>query len=299
MTEVPKREYFRCNNCSRDNRQVLLSFKDKGEGEQVVKCNCGLVYQNPRLSEEDLNKYYDSIYFSESEKDFTSWRKFPDDLQKNIMDIPNFRLFKDRGTFLDVGCGIGVSVAYMKEIGWDSRGIDISEYSTEIGRKEKGLNLITGDILEYRFRPDFFDAVYMRDVIEHLSKPRETLQEVHRIMSNGGLLVITTGNVDSIISKLRGQNWFYYQVDHIHYFSIKTISSMLNDVGFEIIGLGGEYFGGRSINEVIEKSHGKKLRILDFLMTSKMGPLLYKNGFINLANLITPVMSVYAKKMGN
>ena len=60
-------EYVKCNYCNNDETKLLFSKKDKfGLSDcdfKVVQCQiCGLIYVNPRPSEEEIAKFYPETY---------------------------------------------------------------------------------------------------------------------------------------------------------------------------------------------------------------------------------------------
>jgi SAM-dependent methyltransferase len=72
----------------------------------------------------------------------------------------------------------------------------------------------------------------MNHVIEHLPNPKETLQEIKRILRKDGLLLITTPNFDSINAKIFKENWFPLEIPrHLYLFTPVTLKKLLNSVG--------------------------------------------------------------------
>jgi hypothetical protein len=73
----------------------------------------------------------------------------------------------------------------------------------------------------------------MREVIEHLPHPLESLRTVRSWLRPGGVLFMATGNYDCPERKLRGSDWFYFMPEgHLYYFSNKTMANYLKKAGF-------------------------------------------------------------------
>jgi SAM-dependent methyltransferase len=62
--------------------------------------------------------------------------------------------------------------------------------------KQKGFKTFILDVdnKSYPFPNGSFDAVFVGEVLEHLSDPDRFFEEVHRILRKKGTLVITTPN---------------------------------------------------------------------------------------------------------
>ncbi|MCL5276202.1 MAG: class I SAM-dependent methyltransferase [Deltaproteobacteria bacterium] len=52
---------------------------------------------------------------------------------------------------MDIGCGTGNYLRILRELGWDVYGIEPSERAAEIGRKQFGLNIKTGTLMDHKF----------------------------------------------------------------------------------------------------------------------------------------------------
>jgi len=101
---------------------------------------------------------------------------------------------------------------------------------------------------------DFFDAVTMFDVMEHLSKPTFALQEVNRILKSNGILYISTLNFDGIGRRLNTLEWrLLSPPGHMSYFSKKTLLSALKSKGFSIIKT--RCFGLATNNKKLQRIH--------------------------------------------
>ncbi len=98
---------------------------------------------------------------------------------------------------LDLGCGEGKSKVYFKtkcpNIKWF--GIDISSSPEVDSRKKREHDFYTFDGLHMPFKNASFDLIYCNQVLEHVEKPRELIQEVERILKPSAHLV---GSVSSL-----------------------------------------------------------------------------------------------------
>lgn len=197
---------------------------------RIVRClKCGLIYAMPFGDQADIYQRYcnmeDNLYVSEEK----GRRSAATVLLKKIAR------FKDRGRLLDVGCATGFLLDEAKKIGWEPYGIDMSEWAVNFAKEKLSLNVFKGLLKEASFPDNYFDAVVINDVIEHMPDPKEILQEVRRILNPAGVLCISTPDVNSFTSKLLKARWWGIQQAHIYYFSKETLSKMLDAAGFKAL----------------------------------------------------------------
>lgn len=199
----------KCNVCGSNYYEVVYKLKgaidqkaaveyriteDKADlsSLRIVRClRCGLVYVNPQ---EDINTIYqkycnlkDDVYVSEE-----NGRR----LAARIILKKIARLAR-RGKILDIGCATGFLLDEARKMGFDAYGVEISRWAAQFCRQQFNLNIFEGLLKEAEFPYNFFDAVVMVDSIEHLTNPKRTLEEIRRILKPGGILVISTPDMDS------------------------------------------------------------------------------------------------------
>ena len=91
--------------------------------------------------------------------------------------------------------------------------------------------------------PASFDVITMFDSIEHMPSPTNALRSAHTLLRDGGIVMITTPNVDGLLPALTYQllarpfgAWDHPgPPGHIYQFSGKTLASALERTGFEVI----------------------------------------------------------------
>jgi ubiquinone/menaquinone biosynthesis C-methylase UbiE len=95
-------------------------------------------------------------------------------------------------TLLDVGCGTGATLQYLKRRSnfKSLRGLEPSEEAMKFCKK-RGLDDITeGQAEDVPFSEETFDVVTAMDVIEHVDDDRKALSEFVRVCKTGGKVVI-------------------------------------------------------------------------------------------------------------
>ena len=210
----------------------------------IVKClSCGLVYVNPRLKEPEKVYWGDADkYFNEARLIFEGKAQHHRD-SNYLCDLKIICRYKPSGNFLDVGTNMGFFLRNARDRGWNLYGVEPSPALSEMARKYFGLNVKTAYLQKAGFDGSFFDIITMTDVFEHLPKPEEVLNEVHRILRPDGILFIKVPNglfnlfkfySARFSGRLKNYNIFD-SYEHVVHYSEKTLRLMLEKCGFKVI----------------------------------------------------------------
>jgi 2-polyprenyl-3-methyl-5-hydroxy-6-metoxy-1,4-benzoquinol methylase len=195
----------------------------------IVKCaRCDLVYQSPIPSSAEIGDAYDGVVDERYEQE-RSGR-----IETFGRDLAALHRHERGGRLLDVGCHLGLFLEVARDAGWDVTGVEPSRWSVERARM-RGLDVRHGTLDSVRFPENFFDAVTMWDVVEHLANPLAALRRTHRLLRPDGLLALSTMNVDALFPRLVGRRWPWYMQMHLVYFSRRTLLNMLTKAGFRVV----------------------------------------------------------------
>ncbi len=180
--------------------------------------------------------------------------------RKAVALFHQFHLTRRR--LLDIGCGTGKSTIFMKNALSFHRvyGVDIDDdYVTAARANGVEALLCNVDQQNLPFEDRYFDAVFAGEVIEHVLNPDHLLQEIRRVLSKGGLLVVTTPNLASWFNRiLLLFGWqpyetgtsFCYEVGrpsllklgnglgaHLHLYTLRALKELLVAHGFEVLSM--------------------------------------------------------------
>jgi SAM-dependent methyltransferase len=137
---------------------------------------------------------------------------------------------------LDVGCATGIFVGVAQKEGWETTGIDASEWMVACGRTRcPGATFQVGVLEEASLAPGGFDVITLWDVLEHVSSPLETVRRVGRWLAPGGWVFFSMPNAASMSSRLMGRHWPLLLREHLWYFSPNTIGALLSRAGFGLV----------------------------------------------------------------
>jgi SAM-dependent methyltransferase len=135
---------------------------------------------------------------------------------------------------LDIGCATGALLAFLREQGWHTTGVEISPPQAEYARRKRNLDVRTRPLEENRFPPASFRVVLASHLIEHLNDPAALVREVYRILIPGGFFYVTTPNIAGFQARLLGRRWRSAIFDHLYLFSAKTLQALLGQSGFRV-----------------------------------------------------------------
>lgn len=232
---------IRCDLCSSDDCEFLFEAVDRLFGCKgtftYVRCRqCGLVYMNPQVSQQDIAQFYPANYKPHQTKTapcVVSPRK----LIKNC-HISLLRDNLDRQKkLLDVGCGNGSFLYQIHQLTQcQVYGLDISEAAAEAARESYGLNIFTGTVFESPFEEGDFDIVTAWHYLEHVHNPSDVLKAISGLLKAGGQFIMNTPDFGTINSRLFRDKWYYLDCPrHLHLFNRKTIKVLMAKNGFDVV----------------------------------------------------------------
>ena len=144
-----------------------------------------------------------------------------DVLKRNTPHLAELRM-------LEIGCGNGSVLAYLKENGVNIEGGDIFIEGLKFCQQRAGsVALYQIDILALPFRSDF-DIIGIFDVLEHIDNDEKALLEINQALKPGGIIFITVP-----AHKLL---WSYFDIQshHKRRYSRRELVAKLERNGFII-----------------------------------------------------------------
>ncbi len=138
---------------------------------------------------------------------------------------------------LDFGCGGGFFVEACGREGFEAFGVDISEPAIRWAKNHQSsparYNVVT-DIDELRASGrESFDIVTLIDVLEHVPDPVRLLRGARRILAPGGALLVVTPRYGGRFSRIQGNLYIQFKLDHIFHFTPDTLIDVVERGGFD------------------------------------------------------------------
>ncbi len=249
---------MKCPVCNCNKTIKLLTFDDI----RVKKCmNCSHEFSE---HQDNINfEIYNEQYYTDEHE---NWFKHPNlTLFQKIKDyIQEFK--STESSVVDIGCGKGDFLFYLKNNNFSNLiGIDLSKNNDDDIIKFKQANIFDFEIKSK------YDVVINFAVIEHLNNLNKFVEVMETFVQNNGLLIVMTLDSDSFLykaSKLLYRIGIhfpikrFYSEHHVNHFNKKSLKSLLNKKGFEVL----EHFNTNFPVKAIDISEGPFKQVILFFV---------------------------------
>jgi 2-polyprenyl-3-methyl-5-hydroxy-6-metoxy-1,4-benzoquinol methylase len=225
----------KCPLCENPGIEKVLQGKDHfltHEEFGIYECaSCGGWFTNPRPDSTEIGMYYSSV-------DYISHNTRKNDLLTRVYRIiRNYRIgqkfnlirrYSDGKKLLDIGCGTGEFIAYVKRKGWVTAGIEpgtsARQFATGFLKQEVWPEEYLSKIAD-----SCYDVVTMWHVLEHVFNPPERIREIQRILKPGGFAIIAVPNRSSWDAIHYGAEWAAYDLPrHLIHFNRDSLTRLFS-----------------------------------------------------------------------
>lgn len=157
-------------------------------------------------------------------------------LQKNFARrIDYLRRWNAGGRLFEIGAAYGFFLELAQDH-WSVAGCDVSDIAVAHAR-QAGLDVVCADFTS--LEPATIgqcDLICMWDTIEHLQYPDLVLSRAAETLRPGGLLCLTTGDLDSWSARIQGRYWrLLHAPTHFYFFGRRSIARLLERHGLRVI----------------------------------------------------------------
>jgi len=230
-----------CPVCSGSNLLKKLDCIDHSTTKEkftIVSCEtCEFTFTNPRPKDNSLGRYYKSdMYISHTNntKGLFNWmyhtvRKYAIGTKLNLLK----RTSKNKN-HLDIGCGTGEFLNACKNAGYNTKGIEPSELARKQAIKNFNLSVSENTNLD-QFEENQFNSISMWHVLEHVPSINKTIEELNRILSEKGKVIIAVPNHKSWDANYYKEFWAGWDVPiHLWHFSKLSIEKLFLNHNFKL-----------------------------------------------------------------
>lgn len=199
-----------------------------------------MIYLNPRPREEESGRFYQHAEYlpfasatgsqSLTEKLYAALRRLNLRWKKNLLTR-----FHRGGALLDVGCGTGEFLAFMREAGWQVRGLERDASAADWGRTNLQLAIQTGSVSDLQNEPQRFSVITMWHVLEHVYDPHAALGLLAKLLREDGVLVIAVPNLASFDAKFYREHWIALDAPrHVNHFTLEALTRLAQANGLAL-----------------------------------------------------------------
>ena len=225
-----------CYICDSDD----VYFSKKVNGFSVYRCKkCKLIWIGDAINEEQLKSFYSSGYYTNFYVERTGYKdyvghenNYRKNARNNINIVSRVKPI-DLLRVLDIGCACGFYIDEIKRLkNCDVYGVEFSKWAIKYATETLNLKNIYFQEKEYQydFESNYFDVVFVLGTIEHVTKPKEMLAEVYRILKPGGIIMITTVDTKNYLPL-----YLIKPPEHLFLFNHDNLPILLRNLGFKTL----------------------------------------------------------------
>jgi len=230
---------YYCKNRTIPVKSFNPSSTDFGIYYDLYRCEeCHAVFASEIPSEEAIAEVYQASCHDGYLLEETNRRH-------NFLGlIRMIAIYQDTGQplkLLDVGASTGLFLDTVRSLypNWILLGVEASLSAIGQARQLYNIKLKQGMFELVEIPPASQDIITMLDFIEHVRDPRENIKLAKRYLKPGGILVITTPNINSWTSRIFRSRWWGFRLMHTLYFSRLSMTQMMAQEGFQVIKMRG------------------------------------------------------------
>lgn len=215
-----------CDNTNPDLFKVLYEKPDYS----VVECkSCSFNFIPPYFRKKITYQNYKDERVADAVRNGNNWVK----IERHKLRFDLIKKYKPSGSLFDLGAGWGHFMLTGKMLGYNVYGIEISEQPYLYSKNDLKLPVDHIDFFEMN-EDKKFDIVTLWDVLEHIDDANTFVKKCHAVTADNGYLVLQVPQIDSYFAKKYKGDWKMMSLDHVNYFSKKTITQLLEKNGFKV-----------------------------------------------------------------
>ena len=207
-----KREYYECKICKHIFSKLYFDLKDIYNNQYF-----DYTYSNLKKLQKRFN-YVKNLSYAES------------DNKNRVKRVNSYFDNKKNLSVLEVGSGMGIFLYEMQKRSWKCLGIDLDYRYKKFCNDFLNIKILNLKLQNLSINKKF-NLITFNKVFEHLSNPISLLKISKKYLKKNGVIYLEVP--DSKVKKL-GKYRDEFCVDHLHIFSIQSVSNMAEKSGFSV-----------------------------------------------------------------
>ena len=217
-------ETINCPICSSTGINTFIELKDRfkinNKTFNLTKCECSLIYLNPRPKQEDIGKYYKDDKYSPHHNVSIFYK-----LAQSLSFFWKYKLirkYSNKDTkVLDYGSGRGEFSNYLTE-----RNVVVNSFEP-ILKTDKNTDVM---------KKNEYNIITLWHSLEHIHNLDKAFNDISLSIKDKGVLFIAIPNINAVEKYFFNNDWVAYDVPrHLYHFNEKSLNKLLNKYNFKIL----------------------------------------------------------------
>ena len=189
----------------------------------------------PPPSESEIGNWYPAQYYGKDNVRFNPlFEKMVRWFRRRRAAVIHERV--PRGPVLDVGCGRGLMLSYLRGLGYEPHGLELSEIAAYHARHVLKIPVVVDDFVRMPHERERYNAVIFWHSLEHFPHPIAAIARAHESLKAGGVLCVAVPNYDSWQARAFGRHWFHLDVPrHYFHFGPRSLIAALRRHHFRVV----------------------------------------------------------------
>jgi len=216
-----------CKSSSTPDKEVIT--ENGWSGKQCA--SCGLIYVSPRPTAGEVLDIYSDVSVDYYAVEFANVRDYRGLCARFTANI--IMRHVSSGDLLEIGAAHGIFCDEFRKAGFTPFAIELNPLMAK-SIEALGVPCEQRPLVD-AFPGRTFDVIYHCDVTSHFYDIIGEFQTMAQRLRPGGTLVFETGNLGDVWHPLLKLVPAFHYPDHLFFLSRKSIKSLMNESGFEIV----------------------------------------------------------------
>lgn len=215
-----------------DIQQDYMQFQYASKEYNIAKCqNCKIVfYQN--------EFFFDFKDNFEHNRSLSIYLEKTSDIETLITVVHNFfSCYPDHTQVgIDIGCGVGLTMDFSEKMMFKKMiGFEPSSHYSKEGKTTLGLNIVEDFFSSEKLDGQKIDFIVCFQVIQLVTEPGRLLNEIRNLLTNKGILLLSTPNSESLHPKSNFADHLSTLSPGVHrtIFNAQNLEKAIKKAGFQ------------------------------------------------------------------